>query len=335
MLGLLLAPTSLGLCIALLIGVVVSQGRLHFGALLAVAVVFAALIAVLVTGARLLALATGGKDGSLFAVYRSLRMALLVTGWTAALSLLAVLVAGRRDVQAPVVLGILVAWSAASFWLARFVGRRAADEGRSRLPAPLVVAFGSLPLLVLMGFLLALLTPHRGMHPEVHPHSQRIVCVNNARNLAIICSERARRRGWLPYGGKNFVLGLAAHKLIDIRNPDNLEVFFCPGASEGRPRPSREAYVAVTKEALGLRRLPELTDFAGRRNDEAGFRLQPGDEERSEPIVGCRLGEYVIVGFSNGAARVYDREDLGLGPDDPIVFGEGSASPILVKLSDR
>jgi hypothetical protein len=130
------------------------------------------------------------------------------------------------------------------------------------------------------------------------------------------------------------VLALVAHKLIDIRNPDNLEVFFCPQQGSSVHVPTGEAYERVTKDALTWRRFPELTDFAGRRNDEPAYVLDDEAETGNEPILACRYGGGVIVGFDDGRVRVVDREDLGLGPDEEIVFGEASTSPLLRKLSD-
>ena len=158
--------------------------------------------------------------------------------------------------------------------------------------------------------------------------------MNNARNLAIILSERSIKRGWPPYGGKNFVLSLVAYELIDIRNPENLEIFFCPGSDVEGARPKREAYELVTKEALAQRSFPELTVFAGRRNDEPSCRLGDAAPWAQEAVLACAYEDGVVVGFADGSTRWCDRGDLGLGPDDPIVFGEASASPLLRKLSD-
>lgn len=192
------------------------------------------------------------------------------------------------------------------------------------------VCSAALPFFLLVAYV-GLTTPDR-QHPDRPP---RPVCINNARNLALILSMLAERRGWPPYGGRNFVLSLVANRSIDIRNPDNLPIFFCPNGHEAGNAPERADYEKVTKEALAWRRFPRLTDFAGRRNDETEYALKGDESDADEPILACRWHDGVVVGFGNGRARYLDRDDLGLAPEEPIVFGAGSSSALLRKLSDR
>lgn len=216
--------------------------------------------------------------------------------------------------------------------LAVIAGRRASGALPDRWRAARAAIRPILALAVVFTVVLYVGTP-RVQHP---PHPGPPPAMQHCRWLAIILSERAsRQKPWPPYGGRNFVLSMVAHKLIDIRNPKNLEIFFCPGSPAAQPMPPRAAYEAVTKASLATQRFRALTDFAGRRNDEEAYRLHPDDHERERPILGCRMDDGVILGFSNGRARYVDREGLGLGPDDPIVFGEESPSPLLCPLSDR
>ena len=237
----------------------------------------------------------------------------------------------RRATNGRVALAVLALSAVALFLLAVFVWKCAWGDRLSRSwwrVHDLCVLV--LPFTLALLFLMVMSLPRLQHSPRPGPP----VCVNNARYMAIIFSERSRKRDWPLYGGKNFVLALVAHKLIDIRNPDNLEIFFCPEPGEQRTRPTREAYERVTKETLTRRRFPELTDFAGRRNDEPAYRLRRDEDAAVEPILACVLGDIVVVGFSDGAVRRMDRDDLGLEPDAEIVFGEASASPLLRKLSD-
>lgn len=232
-----------------------------------------------------------------------------------------------------VVVHVGLAVSAAGFVALASIGVR---QVGGALPGRWIAARAAIrPVLsVVLAITVALyvVTP-RTQHP---PQPSTPPSIEHARWLAIIFSERAyHQRPWPPYGGRNFVLSLVAHKLIDVRNPQNLEIFFCPGSPDAQPMPPRAAYEEVTKESLAAQRFPNLTDFAGRRNDEPAYRLQPGDHEREVPILGCRMVDGAIVGFSNGRVRWLDRENLGLGPDDPIVFGDASKSPMLEPLSDE
>ena len=45
--------------------------------------------------------------------------------------------------------------------------------------------------------------------------------------------------------------------------------------------------------------------------------------------------DVAIVAFADGRVEVMDRKALGLGPNDPIVAGDESKSPILRTLSDE
>ena len=78
-----------------------------------------------------------------------------------------------------------------------------------------------------------------------------------------------------------------------------------------------------------------LGGYAGRRNDEAAWRLEDVEDPSREVILGCRHHEDgVVLGYADGRARFLDRKALGLGPDDPIEFGDASKSPLLRALSE-
>lgn len=169
--------------------------------------------------------------------------------------------------------------------------------------------------------------------------SRKVESKDNIRTLIQMMLLRVTQkgvRGWPRHSGKNFILYLAATGMVDVRNPANLEVFYSPGRGERR-RPAPEAYREVTMEALNAGRdFSHLTDYAGRRNGERAFRVTADQMKLGTPLIAdLSFPDVAIIGFSNGAVREVTREELGLGPDDPMVAGDESNSPILRKLSSR
>ena len=47
------------------------------------------------------------------------------------------------------------------------------------------------------------------------------------------------------------------------------------------------------------------------------------------------IPDHALVAFADGGFEIMNRVDLGLGPEDPVVVGEESKSPVLRALSDR
>ena len=184
----------------------------------------------------------------------------------------------------------------------------------------------ALPVWLVPGCVL-LLTPHTSGNCS----SGKVRCVNNVRQMSTILSELARDREWPPYDGKNFVLSLVVDGVIDPTRVKNLELFFCPEDERHRlDEAGLERFRQLAPELLLERRFPELTSYAGlRREGRAAYQASG-----VVPIIGCRHDfDGVALGLSNGSARYLDREDLGLGRDDPLVFGEASPSPLLRHLS--
>ena len=159
------------------------------------------------------------------------------------------------------------------------------------------------------------------------------MCLNNVRQMSTILAERARTHGWPEYAGRNFVLSLVAEGVIDPDESRNLEILFCPHDVDRRLGDvDLVRYRMLTPHRLRERRHPELTSYAGPR-------LGGGVVTRASrvvPIIGCRHHpDRVVIGYSDGTARSYDREDLGLGPAEGIVFGKDSRSPLLRGLSEE
>ncbi len=199
--------------------------------------------------------------------------------------------------------------------------------GRRQTWAGLVIAMSFLPAAFLY------VVPS---HTHGEASDRKTQCLHHQRQIATILAERSLRRGWPKHGGKAFVLSLVADGVISAAEPKNLEVFFCPacGIPEFEPE-MLWAYGRLTPESLDRTYLNSLTAYAGRRNDEEAYRLEPEDASSSEePVLACLCHPRVaLVAFADGSARQLDRERLGLAPDDPIIVGEDSKSPILKKLS--
>jgi hypothetical protein len=59
------------------------------------------------------------------------------------------------------------------------------------------------------------------------------------------------------------------------------------------------------------------------------------DLEAGAPVIAdLSFDDVAIVGFTSGQVRAMTRDDLGLGPDDPLVAGDASKSPLLRELGE-
>ena len=198
---------------------------------------------------------------------------------------------------------------------------------RRRLWAALVVGMCAFP-----AFFLTVTTSVVRGQADRH----QAACLDHQRALAGALLRRLPASGWPARGGKAFVLALVAHGVLAPDDPEDLGLLFCPAC--GMPDFEREmqhAYRGLTPESLDRTHLTSLTAYAGRRNDEAAYRLDAaGGSAGEEPILACLChARCALVAFADGSVRRLDREQLGLGLDDPIVVGEASRSPILKKLS--
>ena len=185
--------------------------------------------------------------------------------------------------------------------------------------------FTFIEILVVMGIIVVLMGMVAVIVPRAQEKAKQTESINNVRNMAIIFSERSIRKHWPRYDGKNFVLSLVALKLVDIRNPDNLAIFFSPGDEVYTLElATPERFADVTKQALKSGQdFHELTSYAGRRNEDRDFLVTPDRLKMVVPIVcddddgALHHPDGLVMGFTDGSAKFVDWEDLGMAePED-------------------
>jgi hypothetical protein len=160
---------------------------------------------------------------------------------------------------------------------------------------------------------------------------------NNLRNLTALLIARANVEGWPPYEGKAFVLSLVATGDLATSIPENLPTLWSPfDPSFRRDRLAALPYGKVTKEALASGMdVRGLTSYVGPRHAETLKRLGISPNVGPVPVLAdLHVPDGAIVAFSNQQVKFLRRKELGLGPDDPIVAGDGSKSPILRQLTE-
>lgn len=163
----------------------------------------------------------------------------------------------------------------------------------------------------------------------------------NLRDLASLMMSRSDGRvngKWPPYSGKAFVLALVADGSMHHRNTRALSRLFAPTQRPADFNALLDDYRRVTAESLraGMD-VRHLTSYAGRRNAEEAYGLTQASVDEGAAILADLLSipGKAIVAFADGGVEILTRKDLGPGPDDPIVVGDASKSPILRALSDQ
>jgi hypothetical protein len=156
--------------------------------------------------------------------------------------------------------------------------------------------------------------------------------LNNLRQMAQLLAFRAPRKGYPPYTGKRLVVSLIADGVIDVRDLRNVEIFFSPADPDRSAKAvPPERWQAVTRAALdaGLD-VDELTSYVG-----PSVLLGNVPDMQTPVLADLHFEDVILVAFAGGWTREMSREDLGLGPDDPIEVGEAAKSPILRGLSNE
>jgi hypothetical protein len=164
---------------------------------------------------------------------------------------------------------------------------------------------------------------------------QLLPSLRSAQDLAVLLSENSRVHGWPPYGGRNFVLSLIADGVVDPEAPAVQRMFLALHPAE-RP-PHGVCWREIDHASLKERRHSELTVFAGRRNDEAGYRLTQGGNPDTEPILAYVDLKHrrIVIGFADGYARAFRLSELGIPVDGQVRYGDSAEHPMLRKLSSR
>lgn len=210
-------------------------------------------------------------------------------------------------------------------------------EGRPEAWSPKAVA-GCLRALLIPALVLALLVGVAGYFIVRHlsRSGDRSKSRDNISNLVKLHLDLVRHGPGLPppaVGGKAFVLLPLVEHVIDPDAPGAVELFFSP-ADRNAERPSVQEYRALTRKRLeegaDVRR---FTSYVGRRVPLAKAEGTPA--RQAWPVIAdLSYPDGAIVGYRDGLVQWLTREELGLGPDDPIVAGPTSKSPILRQLSE-
>jgi len=121
---------------------------------------------------------------------------------------------------------------------------------------------------------------------------------------------------------------------LRTRSKDDVRSLLTMAIARGRShadgeRSTGKAFVLKLVPAAERGRFQDLAQYAG----PASLDPEP-DAKGPTPLIGrLSCDDGAVVGYSDGSVRFLDREELGLGPDDPIVAGPRSRSPILRRLS--
>ena len=188
--------------------------------------------------------------------------------------------------------------------------------------------FTFVEVLVVLGIIVTLMGMVAVIVPHVLMKARRTESLSNARSLATMLADRSMDHGWPALDGKSFVLSLVAHGVIDIRNPDNLEILFSAGdVWSTLDKTPAEIYREVTPQALRAGHdFHTLTSWAGRRNTTR-WHLITSDRMRQTVPVLCddddgpvHDPEGLVMGFTDGMARFYPWAELEMdAPADPDV----------------
>jgi prepilin-type N-terminal cleavage/methylation domain-containing protein len=207
--------------------------------------------------------------------------------------------------------------------------------------------FSFIEILIVMAIISVLVGAVVVVIPRVQAANRRTGCMRNLQGLATLMQERSTAgKGWPMYNGKNFVLAPIATNQIDASNPQNLEVFFCPGdvvytldliADKGR-------YKALNSKALESGDHREMTSYAGRRNREKEFRISPKDEQRGVYIMSddddgaLHHTDGIIIASTNMSVRLVEWETLDMRPpeeDEARFLGDDAQHDDLRALSSN
>ena len=210
--------------------------------------------------------------------------------------------------------------------------------------------FSFIEILVVMGIISVLVSMVVVFIPKIVEKQNQTKSKDNVHNLIMMLISRKDKGGWPPYNGKNFHLSLVATQTVDIRNVQNLEVFFSPGdthftlAKAGGADKYKELEGKQGKAALKAGQdFHELTSYAGRRNN--GEYEITSDQESQDTIIICDDDDGpvhhsggIIVGYTSSKCLYLEWEELDMpkpnDADHPDPFlGDQASNDMLRRLS--
>jgi prepilin-type N-terminal cleavage/methylation domain-containing protein len=206
--------------------------------------------------------------------------------------------------------------------------------------------FTFIEILVVMGILVTLMGMVAVVVPHVQEQARRAQCTHHVRQLANLYAARATGRpAWPLFDGKRFVLAAVASGWVDATNPQNLEVFFCPGdVIHTLEEADLAVYRGLTPAGLAAIDPRPLTSYAGRRNQDPDHRVTAARLKAGAPLFcddddgALHHTDGLVVGYANGQARFVTYAELGMAPpedeNDPRPFlGDAATAPALQGLA--
>ena len=165
--------------------------------------------------------------------------------------------------------------------------------------------------------------------PKIEHRAKLVKSKDNLNSLAKmhLALRLSTPQAEAPVDGRAFVLWPVAAGVVDPEAPGATNLFFSPADRRASP-PSVAEYRALTKARLkDGTDLRSFTSYVGRHRSA----VEPGS---GVLLADLHFPDGALVAFADGRVDWLDREELGLGPDDPIVAGPTSPSPILRQLSE-
>lgn len=207
--------------------------------------------------------------------------------------------------------------------------------------------FSFIEILVVMSIIVVLVGMVTVIVPRAQEQARRTESLNNVRNMVQALSSESLTKNWPPYSGKNFTLSLIPRGIVDIRNPDNIEIFFSPGDriftfDKVGPDPYKEVTAKALRDGADFH---NLTSYAGRMNADDDYVITAGDEQMVSPIISdddegaLHHPQGMVIGYTNGTAKFVEWGDIGMAaPDEksPEPFlGEQAPVDLLRTLSSQ
>jgi prepilin-type N-terminal cleavage/methylation domain-containing protein/prepilin-type processing-associated H-X9-DG protein len=164
--------------------------------------------------------------------------------------------------------------------------------------------------------------------PIAQERNRRTTCANNLKQLGTVLVADSVERGWPKDSGAGFLLRLY---MRNKKIQGDIKVFKCPGDSESPWEVGSDDHKALfQKLTQKLEDWDEyITSYCGRNVRDYPI---PNDADTNQALACDRNGinndrphhdDGVNVLFYDGKVEFLDKEKLGVGPDEAIMYGEG------------